>query len=311
MAARKDRNSRNGRIFSEAEKHEIDEVISLKRVDGRTLVSFGDGEDCSGWTLPVVIREKHDSSLTREEFVRVLRDLANTIEAGFSNCYPEFGVYPPSYYTVPDEELQAILIGLHEADPDVHDHYVTGHGSLHDAIRNVGWIDPNVPLDSGIGKMLLRGWPNLYQSVVRGERSPFEALLEIKMVKAKAVFEACFDNGEMEAVLKSKWPAVYDSIFTGTWSPFQALQETGLVRSNAEYEDWENNGDIEEVLKNKWPELYDFVLVEIMSPFEALLEADLIDPIALYKTFHILENNSDDVKDDSLKDPSQGVPGKV
>ena len=44
---------------------------------------------------------------------------------------------------------------------------------VHTSIRDAGWINPNISLEDGVGVMLQKGWPELYEKVLDKEMSPF------------------------------------------------------------------------------------------------------------------------------------------
>jgi hypothetical protein len=174
---------------SEPGKGEIVQIFLIDDHYGNTIINPTVGEDYADCQFPVVVKVKPNSDITNKDLIRALRDLADSLEADFRNCY-----LPSSDgYVVPShKEVQAILCGLSKNNAELYQ-VVKWHpgGPLEEAIKKAGWLDPNVSLDTGIGELLQKGWPELYENVLAGKMSPFEALVETGWVHPKDVYEAC------------------------------------------------------------------------------------------------------------------------
>jgi hypothetical protein len=173
---------------SEPGKGDLVDIFLIGRsLDSTTLLNHGFGEDFADCIWPVAVKVKQKSCMSNDGLIMGLRDLADALEAGFKNCYlpSSDGYLPPS-----NREEQAILCGLYKNSPDLHAGVTTNPGyPLHKAIRDAGWLDPDLTLDTGLGEMLQRGWPDLYEGVLDGELSPFEALLKTGWVNSEDVYE--------------------------------------------------------------------------------------------------------------------------
>jgi hypothetical protein len=179
---------------SEPGKGDIVDIFLIgKSSDSPTLLNYGFGEDFADCVWPVAVKVKHKSCMSKEELTKGLRDLADAIEADFTNCY-----LPTSdgYRVIGDKKHQAVLIGLHKNNPDLHSEVTVFNFPLDEAIKETGWIDPNISLDSGLREMLQGGWPKLYKRVLGDGMTPFEALLETGCVDARTVYEVLNENGK-------------------------------------------------------------------------------------------------------------------
>ena len=78
-------------------------------------------------------------------------------------------------------------------------------------MKEAGWINPNVSLDTGIGELLQKGWSDLYEKVLTGKMSPFEALLETGWVHPKDVYEVCKNNKKTLRAFQAKEPEDLDT----------------------------------------------------------------------------------------------------
>jgi hypothetical protein len=195
---------------SDSGKGDIVDIFLLRKSsDSTTLLSHGFGEDFADCGWPVAVKVKHKSYMSNEELTKGLRDLADALEARFENCYP-----PSSDgYIVPNcKQEQAILCGLYRKRFDAHAAVIANPGyPLHKTIKDAGWLDPNVTLDSGIGQMLKRGWPELYKRVRKKELSPFEALLETGWVDTINLYDALTSNGKTQEDVEDQVERVDDS----------------------------------------------------------------------------------------------------
>ena len=182
---------------SEPGKGDLVDIFLIGRSsDSTTLLSHNFGEDFADCGWPVAVNVKHKSYMSNEELTKGLRDLADALDARFKNCYP-----PSSDgYIVPNcKEEQAILYGLYKKRFDPHAAVIANAGyPLHKTIKDAGWLDPNVHLDSGIGQMLERGWPELYERVWKKELSPLEALLKTGWVDPEDLYDALTSNGKTQ-----------------------------------------------------------------------------------------------------------------
>jgi hypothetical protein len=73
-------------------------------------------------------------------------------------------------------------------------------------MKLVGWLDPEVSLDTGIGEMLKRGWPELYGKVLEGKMTPFEALLKTGYVHPEDLFDILGNSKEIQTLVEEKFP---------------------------------------------------------------------------------------------------------
>lgn len=285
------RTPRINEIRFEVGKSDIVDIFLMDRISGGTLLWMCMGEDLSGYKWDVVVKVKQKACLSKAELIKALKDLADALEADFKNCY-----LPSSDgLIVPDSKArQALLCALYESNPEFYKR-VKEHpwGAVETAIKMAGWVDPNVTLDTGLGVMLEKGWPELYKMVLDGKLSPFEALLETEYVHPIVVYEFYGNGWDTEELLKSKWPKIYESVIAGKIQHFEALMKADLVNKKYVSETFGSSEDIEEVLKSVEPELYEGVLRSEISPFRALLEADFIDPIVLYRTLTFREKIED------------------
>jgi hypothetical protein len=253
------------------------------------------GEDFADSLEPIVAKVKQKSCIRNNELAEALRDLADAIDGKFINCM--FSPYAHRLVLPDHKDYQAILCGLYRSDRKHWYRVRTTPGyDVHTSIKDAGWINPNISLEDGIGVMLQKGWPELYERVLDKELSPFEGLLETGHVHPKDMHEVCGNGWDIEELLKSKWPKIYESVIAGKISHFEALMKTDLINWIHVEESSDNSddrGDIEKVLKNGDPELYEKFLQNEISVFRALLEADLIDSRALYRTIGFNEKIED------------------
>jgi hypothetical protein len=137
--------------------------------------------------------------MSKEELVKALRDIADAIDEDFINCL--FSIHEHRLVLPDHEAFQAILCGLYKSNPKFYRRVTTTPGYLvHDSIRDAGWIDPNISLENGLGVMLQKGWPTLYEKVLEGRITPFEALLETDHVHPLHVYEALTKNAQTRKV---------------------------------------------------------------------------------------------------------------
>jgi len=272
-------------IRSEVGKGDIVDIYTAYRESDETHMSFNIGEDFADSLDPIVVKVKKKKCMRNDELAKALRDLADAIDEKFINC-----LYSPSTQRLhlgDHKEYQAIRCGLYNSDRKLWYRVATTPYKVHTSIKDAGWIDQNISLKNGLGVMLQKGWPDLYERVLDRELSPFEALLETGHVHPKDMYEVCGNGLDTGELLKSKWPNIYESVIGGKISHFEALMKTDLInwKHVEEFSDnSDDRGDIEKVLKNGEPELYEKVLQNEISVFRALLEADLIDSVALYRT---------------------------
>jgi hypothetical protein len=187
---------------SEPGKGDIVDIFLIdKSADSPTLLNHGSGEDFADCVWPVAVKVKHKSCMSKKELTKGLRDLADALEADFKNCY-----LPTSdgYRVIGDKKHQAVLIGLHENNPDLHSEVTVFNFPLDEAIKETGWIDPNISLDSGLREMLQGGWPKLYKRVLWDGMTPFEALLETGCVDARTVYEVFKKNGKFRDIVEKQ-----------------------------------------------------------------------------------------------------------
>jgi len=270
---------------SEVGKGDIVDIYSAYRESNDTYMSLNIGEDFADSLNDIVVKVKQKACISNDELAKALRDLADAIDEKFINCC--FSPYAHRLKLPDHKEYQAILCGLYKSDrkhwyrvrtiPDY---------DVHTSIKDAGWINPNISLEDGIGVMLQKGWPDLYEKVLDREMSPFEALLETGHVHPKDLYEVCGNGWDIEELLKSKWPNIYETVIAGKISHFEALMKTDLINWKHVKECSDNgddHGDIEKVLKNGEPDLYERILQNETSVLKAMLEADLIDSVALYR----------------------------
>jgi hypothetical protein len=101
-------------------------------------------------------------------------------------------------YIVPNcKEEQAVLCGLYENNPELHARVKYYGGTAIGSIGETGWIDPNVSLDTGLGEMFKKGWPELYKRALSYEMTPFEALLETNLVGPRTVYEVLTSDEDL------------------------------------------------------------------------------------------------------------------
>jgi hypothetical protein len=182
---------------SELGKGDVVDILLLSEAGDHTYIDFIVGEDYADTSYPVVVKIKRNSDMTDEGIVRALRDAADSYEASFNNCLLRKNLVPDAItcrpfatYRVPtNKELQAILVGIHKNNPELHEGLLRGDISPTLAMKEAGWIDPEVSLDTGVAEMLQKGWPELYARVLNGKMSPFCALLETRVVNSKNVYE--------------------------------------------------------------------------------------------------------------------------
>jgi hypothetical protein len=177
---------------SEAGKGDLVDIYLMNGMGDCTLISPTVGEDFAECGYSMVVKVKHWPHVTEEEVIKGLRDLADSLEESFINCYETSGGF-----VVDDrKEVQAILCGIHKADYAFYCTVSTHpHFPLERAIKEVGWIHPKVSLDSGLREMLQKGWPDLYERVLDRELSPFEALLKTGWVDSEDLYEIIGKNG--------------------------------------------------------------------------------------------------------------------
>ena len=182
---------------SELGKGDVVDILLLSEAGDHTYIDFIVGEDYADTSYPVVVKIKRNSDMTDEGIVKALRDAADSYEASFNNCLLRKNLVPDAItcrpfatYRVPkNKELQAILVGIHKNNPELHEGLLRGDISPTLAMKEAGWIDPEVSLDTGVAEMLQKGWPELYARVLNGKMSPFCALLETRVVNSKNVYE--------------------------------------------------------------------------------------------------------------------------
>jgi len=193
---------------SEPGKGEIIDIFLIHEEDDTTLINPTAGEDYADCIFPIVVKVKPHSAMTDEDLVRALRDLADSLEADFKNCY-----LPTSdgYRVIGDKKHQAVLIGLHKNNPALHLEVTVFDFPLDEAVKEAGWVDPNVSFDSGIRELLQKGWPELYDNVSAGKMSPFEALVETGWVHPKDVYEACRNNKKTKQAIQAQEPKDSDT----------------------------------------------------------------------------------------------------
>ena len=94
---------------SEPGKGEIVQMYLIDDCYAKTLINPSVGEDYADCVWPVVVKVKPNSDITDQDLIRALRDLADSLEADFRNCY-----LPSSDgYVVPkSKKTQAIFCGL-------------------------------------------------------------------------------------------------------------------------------------------------------------------------------------------------------
>lgn len=153
----------------------VKEMFLLDDIYGTTQMQACLYEDHSNISSPVVITYNPNGKMTYKERLKVLKDVVTAIEAGGQNCLLQNKL---TLIVPNDLELQAFLIGISENSRELHNQLVSHSITLIDAMRKAGWLDPEVPYDSGIEKALQRAWPELHEKVQKEEMTPFEALLE-------------------------------------------------------------------------------------------------------------------------------------
>jgi len=153
----------------------VKEMVLLDEIHGTTQMQFCLYEDDSNISSPLVITYNPNCKMTYQERLKALKDAVTAFEAKVQNCLlvDDLTVIVPN-----DQELQAFLIGIRENNHELHHQLVSHSITLNDAMRKAGWLDPEVPCGSGIGKALERAWPELHERVQKGEMTPFEALIE-------------------------------------------------------------------------------------------------------------------------------------
>jgi hypothetical protein len=187
---------------SEFGKGDIIDIFSLDDPNNEgIIIEIGGGEDLADTNFSVVVKVKHSGRLANWEVPGALRDLADSIEADFKNC---FHSCLPRTYNVTTKEVQAILCGLHKSNPELHNEVVdwdTRMG-LFEAIREAGWIDPELrvssmsPAFAGIRKVLEMIRPDLLEQILAEKMTPFEALIEIGWVEPSDVYRLCRKGSE-------------------------------------------------------------------------------------------------------------------
>jgi hypothetical protein len=113
------------------------------------------------------LKIKLNSHITQEDLIKALRDLADSLEANFSNCY----LPPGRGWVVPgSKEEQALLCSMYENPARV---YQTVNrnpgGALDKLIEKTG-------LKYQYEEMLQNHWPELYEKVLEGQMSASEAI---------------------------------------------------------------------------------------------------------------------------------------
>jgi len=130
------------------------------------------GEDFAEARYPIEIKIKHNSGMTSEEVAGALLHAARSYEYKFTKGIME----EKEDLGLRIQQLRASRIGLYTANRSVYRDFEFGLCDRDIAMKLVGWLDPEVSLDTGIGEMLKRGWPELYESVLEGNMTAFEAL---------------------------------------------------------------------------------------------------------------------------------------
>jgi hypothetical protein len=175
---------------SEVGKGDIVDIYSAYRESNSTYMSLNMGEDFADSLEPIVVKVKQKSCIRNNELAEALRDLADAIEGKFINCM--FSPYAHRLVLPDHKDYQAILCGLYRSDRKHWYRVRTTPGyDVHTSIKDAGWLNPNISLEDGIGVMLQKGWPELYERVLDKELSPFEGLLETGHVHPKDMHEVC------------------------------------------------------------------------------------------------------------------------
>jgi hypothetical protein len=153
----------------------VKEMFLLDDIYGTTQIQGCIYEDHSNISSPLVITYNPNEKMTHQERLKALRDVVTAFEAQFQNCLL---VNNLTAIVPNDLELQAFLVGISENNRELHMQLISHSITLIDAMRKAGWLDPEVAYDSGIEKALQRAWPELHEKVQKGEKTPFEALIE-------------------------------------------------------------------------------------------------------------------------------------
>lgn len=197
---------------AEPGKGEIIDIFMIGRSLDNTIVTSTVAEDYADCAWPVVVKVKQNSNVNRAELISALRDLADSLEGDFKNCY-RVGLsralrncrLQETGYEVPEnEEIRAFLFGLHKCNPGLHAEVVRRRKLLLRAMREAGWFDPNIPLNCGIEDALKKKWPELHNRVLRGELSPFEALLETGCIYIDDVHEVWTSDAKRHDVIEEQ-----------------------------------------------------------------------------------------------------------
>jgi hypothetical protein len=190
---------------SEIEERNIFDILTVTH-DGEGFgVGYWIKEDFEENVRPITIKIRHNSYMTAKQIVEALQYAVRLYEEYFTNYS-----YSPEYTEVYEEgwekQYYSMPIGLLKANRAIGRAYSWGYISKAAAMKLVGWIDPEVSLNTGIDEILQRAWPELYESVLEGKMTPFEALLKTGWVHPKELFDVLGKGKEIQSLVEETFP---------------------------------------------------------------------------------------------------------
>jgi hypothetical protein len=143
--------------------------------------------------------------MTAKQIVEALQYAVRLYEEHFTN-YSYSSENTDGYEDGWEKQYYSMPIGLLKANRAIGRAYSWGYISTAAAMKLVGWIDPEVSLNTGIDEILQRAWPELYESVLEGKMTPFEALLKTGWVHPKELFDVLGKGKEIQSLVEETFP---------------------------------------------------------------------------------------------------------
>jgi hypothetical protein len=182
------------------------DIVDIFKIDdcreAACCLSYVFGRDYAETQHDIVVKIKHNSRMTPEQIVNALEFAAKMYERRFTKRIKQ----EEGYLDWETQQYDAIRLGLYCASRSVYRDVEFNLYDMDVAFQLVGWIDPEVSLDTGLGEMLREGWPDLYEKVLEGNMTPFEAFLKTGWVNPKYIFDILGNSQEIQSLVKESFP---------------------------------------------------------------------------------------------------------
>jgi hypothetical protein len=179
---------------SESGEGDIVDVLCLDEIHGGPALLYS--MEKRGGSDPIRIEIRHNSVMTTEDIAEALHYAAWSYEHNLTDSIMKNREYAQDEFH--SQQYDARLVGLYNASRTVYRDYFFEVYTWPAAILLAGWLDPKVSLENGIEAALQRGWPELYEDVMEGIISPFEAMCEAGGIRPWLVHEDVGNNENNE-----------------------------------------------------------------------------------------------------------------